>query len=124
MKKLVFMLIALLFMVNLSVYSLYEHPSNPECGGKNYRIDKNFWSDGSHRGAWFIQTRKMNSDGSLDWANYKCEGVGTECRRGDWATIWSLTSNEPPLPSEPGTWQSLYFIQFPTQYDPSSGLYY
>ncbi len=132
----------LLFIVYFSIstcYAEYEKPNDPRLNGTNYRIDVNKWNILGMTRSWVLHNIRTNSDDSFDWANWCCEASGTECGMGDWATRWSgvrTTSPgsgwfqnengewEPPLPTEPGLWESIYPPYPPTNYDPLTGTYY
>lgn len=107
--------------------------------GYNGRLDDvPWWGGGSSQltGAWSLQNLRSIPNGEFDWANWKCDLPGTECRRGVWYTAWSATySNpswpldddgnpEPPLPNEPGTWIKIYMPYMPMHYDPYTNTYY
>jgi hypothetical protein len=140
-KFIIFYVIILssLLLVFNNLKAEYEKPYCSELIGTNLRIDRNNWNTQNISGSWVLQNLRFDEDGCFDWANWECTGVGTECRVGDWATRWSFVRSsspgdgwiqnqngewEPPLPNEPGLWQSLYPLYFPLSYDPINNIYY
>lgn len=128
-----------IILSNTNAIAEFEKPYDPALDGTNYRLSKDAWNLLNFTGSWVLQNIRYNDDNTFNWANWKCENPGTECKKDDWATRWSgirITSPgpgwiqnannewEPPLPQAPGCWQSLYPAIFPTNYDPINDVYY
>lgn len=134
----ILIIFSMLFISNI-LNAEYEKPYGEELIGTNLRIDRNNWNNQKTGGSWELRNLRYDSDGLFDWANWECVSPGNECREGDWATRWSFVRFsspgegwfenqygewEPPLPNQPGFWQSVYPLYFPLHYNPINDIYY
>jgi len=136
MKSFIYVWVLIFSILPIRLLSINEKPQDFQGEDYNGHYSDNFWASNALISSWQVMNIHYTSTGDLNWANFKCQAPGSECKHNCWYTVWHtgisrpdwpLDENgepEPPLPQEAGNWIRIKLFPLPFHYDPLTGMYY